>query len=104
MLLDLQGQVTGGMRVLTDVLLVPRVESEDKVRLAGGYLQWFIERDYIVLVCPDGHEMGLVGGPFDKHQLDETGLVDHSVKCPAEGCRFHQIIKLLEYDPSWRER
>tara|TARA_Y100000310_G_scaffold250652_1_gene256942 strand:- start:63 stop:305 length:243 start_codon:yes stop_codon:yes gene_type:complete len=50
------------------------------------------------LSCPDGHRFVLAN-----HRISSDGVVTPSVQCPAEGCGFHKLIRLLRWDPDRKE-
>lgn len=51
------------------------------------------------LACPHGHY-----GTIHDHSIAADGTVTPSVKCPAEGCDFHAMVKLDGWDPAWRPK
>ena len=48
-------------------------------------------------MCPKGHY-----GYLGDHEIAADGTVAPSVVCPAEGCGFHDTVRLLGWD-AYRE-
>jgi len=46
-------------------------------------------KPHVRFCCPNGHTA------FLQHYIDEEGKVEPSVKCPVEGCGFHNWIQLV---------
>lgn len=45
------------------------------------------------MTCPRGHGLVLKG-----HSIDATGQVHPSVVCMADGCDFHEFVRLADWD------
>ena len=45
-------------------------------------------------VCPFGHH-----GSLEGHKVWPDGRVEPSVKCPEDGCTFHDTVHLLAWPP-----
>lgn len=51
-------------------------------------------RKSVSFTCPNGHIYML-----DKYQIQANGIVLPMVLCPADGCGFHEFIKLHGWNP-----
>ena len=52
------------------------------------------ERRSVSFTCPKGHTYLL-----DKYKIQPNGIVLPMVLCPADGCNFHEFIKLEGWVP-----
>ena len=46
-----------------------------------------------VIVCVNGHV-----GNLDDHEITTDGYVRPSVVCPEDGCDWHEMIQLVEWE------
>jgi len=51
---------------------------------------WIVGKLGPVMMCPECGQLGRL----DTHQIDDSGIVDPSVACPAPGCDFHTMVQL----------
>lgn len=52
---------------------------------------WFLRHGQPWLKCPRGHIARF------NHEISDDGTVSPSVVCPEQGCRFHEMIRLLDW-------
>lgn len=53
---------------------------------------WWRSNDQVWMVCPNGH-----AGQLD-HEIAPDGTVTPSVQCPEDGCSFHDMVKLANWE------
>lgn len=96
--LDDHGRSTGrSVLVGTGIkVTIPMVELKSAA-VPGTPMTWAVERDCIIVTCPQGHEMGITGPMYTRHTVDAEGRVSPGVMCPARECDFSQLCKLLDY-------
>ena len=51
------------------------------------------QRKSVSFTCPNGHTYLL-----NKYEILPNGSVHPAVLCPADGCNFHDFIKLEDWD------
>jgi len=95
--LDADGRATGRSVKVGTIQVKTSVTELKRADVPGAPLTWAVERDCVIVTCPNGHEMGVIGHTYTRHTIDAEGNVSPSVLCPAADCDFSQLCKLLDY-------
>ena len=86
-------------RVPDEGTLPPRLSWDYAVRLkkAGGFYACQSQLDLALCTCGEGHTTRLTGLV---HHVAADGLVSPSYVCPVTGCKFHEFVRLIGWDPA----
>lgn len=71
---------------------VPKIDPQTDA--APGW--WLFAKTCVLLRCPHGHQ-AVLRQPTDGHTIDDGGIVTPSVVCPYDGCAFHEMVRLLDW-------
>lgn len=71
------------------------VDCQKDPNLAPGtWNLWTTGKRRILFCCPKCNQTGLLN-----HEIADDGTVTPSVQCPETGCGFHEMIKLVGWEP-----
>lgn len=72
----------------------PRTWRKPPLGVNGDLEPW--KDDLAVVTCPNGHACRLSG---KVHSIAPDGTLSPSLVCPAEGCGFHDHVRLAGWAP-----